>query len=213
MLSDRFFEHLVNDLKPVRRRSFRRDTLILLAVCGAELSLFFALGAMRPDMQAAIELPAFWWKLCTLAMIALVGACVSISSFDPVKSPRTGLRWLFGIFAFSLTIGWVIDALHSGWTSLAIRLDWQDGLMCVAKMGLLSLPVLIGLGILMRQGAPTDASGTAWASGIAAAAWGAFIFVFTCPYDDPLYIAVWYSAGCGLVTVLARFLLTTFTRW
>jgi hypothetical protein len=65
----------------------------------------------------------------------------------------------------------------------------------------------------MRRGAPTDTSGTALAVGVAAAAWGAFVFVFACPHDDPFYIALWYALGCGLVTILARFLLPRLTRW
>jgi hypothetical protein len=77
----------------------------------------------------------------------------------------------------------------------------------------LSLPAVIGLGLLMRRGAPTDTGGTSLAVGITAAAWGAFVFVFACPYDDPLYIVVWYSVGCGLVTLLARLALPHLTRW
>jgi hypothetical protein len=65
----------------------------------------------------------------------------------------------------------------------------------------------------MRRGAPTDTAGTSLAVGIAAAAWGAFVFVFACPFDDPLYIAVWYTVGCGLVTILARLLLPRLVRW
>jgi hypothetical protein len=96
---------------------------------------------------------------------------------------------------------------------LVDRLNWRDGLQCVAKMVLLSLPAVIGLGFLMRRGAPTDLGGTALAAGIASAAWGAFVFVFACPYDDLLYTAVWYSLGCGLVTLFARLILPRLSRW
>jgi hypothetical protein len=65
----------------------------------------------------------------------------------------------------------------------------------------------------MRHGAPTDTKGTALLIGLAAAAWGAFVFVFACPFDDPLYIVVWYSVGCGIVTVLSRIILPRFSRW
>ena len=75
------------------------------------------------------------------------------------------------------------------------------------------LPAVIGLGLLMRRGAPTDRGGTALAAGLAAAAWGAFVFVFACPFDDPFYVAVWYSLGCGAVTLFARFALPPLTRW
>ena len=187
--------------------------LVLAVVCLTEFALFLSLGAMRSDMEAAMELPSFWWKLGSSGVIALVGAAVAIISFNPIQSPRPGLRWLVLILAMSLSAGWLIDASRSGWPTLIARLDWKDGLCCSGKVVSLSIPVVIGLGLLMRRGAPTDTAGTALSVGVAAAAWGAFVFVFSCPYDDPLYIALWYSVGCGLVTVLARVLLPPLTRW
>ena len=100
-----------------------------------------------------------------------------------------------------------------GWPALVDRLSWHDAWRCVTEMVLLSLPALALLGLLMRRGAPTDLSGTAWAVGIASGGWGAFVFVFACPNDDPLFIALWYSVGCGLVTLLARLVLPPLTRW
>jgi hypothetical protein len=213
MPNDRLVDRLVSDLKPVRRRSATGDALALVLLCVIELGLFFGLGAMRPDMPMAMEQPSFWWKLGSLGVIALVGGSVAIVSLDPVESPRRGLRWLVGIVALCLAIGWIIDAGRGGLPALAARLNWHDGLQCVYKMVLLSVPAVIGFGLLMRRGAPTDTGGTALAAGIAAATWGAFVFVFACPYDDPLYIAVWYAVGCGLIAVFARLVLPRLTRW
>lgn len=213
MSNNRFVDQLVSGLQPVRPRRAGRDMLVLAVVCLVEFVLFISLGAMRPDMASAMELPSFWWKLGSLGVIALVGATVAIMSFDPVQSPRAGLRWLLAILAVSLVAGWLIDASRAGWPTLIARMDWKDGLLCSGKMVTLSIPAVIGLGMLMRRGAPTDTAGTALSVGIAAAAWGAFVFVFACPYDDPLYIALWYGVGCGLVTALARMLLPPLTRW
>ena len=213
MSNNRLVDQLVSELQPVRRRRASRDAVVLAFICLVELVLFLSLGAMRPDAAAAMELPSFWWKLGSLGVIALVGATVAIMSFDPVRSPRAGLRWLLAILAVSLVAGWLIDASRAGWPTLAARVDWKDGLLCSGKTVILSIPAVIGLGLLMRRGAATDAAGTALPAGIAAAAWGAFVFVFACPYDDPLYIALWYGVGCGLVTALARVLLPPLTRW
>ena len=213
MSDNRFVDQLVSGLQPVRPRRAGRDMLVLAAVCLVKLSLFLSLDAIRPDMGAAMELPSFWWKLGSVGIIALVGAVVAILSFDPIRSPRPGLRWLVTILAVSLVTGWLIDASQAGWPALAARVDWKDGLCCSGKVVSLSMPAVIGLGLLMRRGAPTDTTGTALSVGVAAAAWGAFVFVFSCPYDDPLYIALWYSVGCGLITVLARVLLPRLTHW
>lgn len=212
-MNDRLVDHLVSDLKPVRSRRVGRDVLILLSIFVVEFALFLSLGAMRPDMSMAMKLPSFWWKLASLGLIALVGGAIALFSFDPVRSPRRGLRWLAAIIVVCLAAGWCIDASRAGWPALAARVDWRHGLQCVCKMVALSVPAVIGLGLLMRRGAPTDTAGTAGAAGVTAAAWGAFVFVFACPYDDPLYIAIWYAVGCGIVTAFARLLLPPLTRW
>lgn len=214
MPSDPFVDRLVADLKPVRRRSAVGDAALLALAGAAELALFLSMGFMRPDMPAAMEQPSFWWKLCSLGIIAGVGAGVAVLSFNPVASPRRGLRWLMALAALCLATGWLVDAAGAGGLpALLERLRWRDGLGCVAKMTALSVPAVVGFCLLMRHGAATDAGGTALASGIAAAAWGAFVFVFACPFDDPLYIAVWYAMGCGLVTGFARLVLPRLARW
>ncbi len=213
MSNNNLIDELVSGLQPVRPRRASRDVLILVVVCLLELGLFVSFGSMRPDMGAAMDTTSFWWKLCSLGLIALVGATVAILSFDPIRSPRRGLRWLVCIMAAALIAGWLIDASRAGWAALAARVDWQDGVQCAGSVIALSLPAVIGLGLLMRRGAPTDTAGTALSAGIAAAAWGAFVFVFACPYDDPLYIALWYAVGCGFVSLMARLLLPRLTRW
>src|ERR1700749_3773620 len=57
---------------------------------------------------------------------------------------------------------------------------------------------------------PDQSTGTALAAGLSAAGWGAF--VFACPSDDPLYIAVWYTLGCTIVTMLGRAVLLRLSR-
>ena len=213
MPSDRLIRQLVRELKPVRRRRVGLEVLALASLFLVELALFLGFGAMRPDMPMAMHAASFWWKLGSLGLIALVGVAVSVCSLDPVRSPRSGLRWLMAIIAVCLVAGWVIDASRGGLPGLAARLNWPDGLRCVSKMVLLSVPAALGLGLLIRRGAATDSGGTALAAGIAAAAWGAFVFVFACPHDDPLYVALWYAVGCGIVTLAARLVLPRLTRW
>jgi hypothetical protein len=169
------------------------------------------MGFMRPDMPVAMEAPSFWWKLTSMGLIAFLGAGVALLSTDPVRSPRQGLRWILVCVAVIFASGWIIDAAGGGVAELARRLDWTQGLQRVWKIVVLSIPPVIALGGLIRCGAPTDRSGTTLAAGLSSAAWGAF--VFACPSDDPLYIAVWYTVGCSIVTVLGRAILMRLSRW
>jgi hypothetical protein len=213
MRTDPLIDRLTNDLRPVRRRTTLADAGILAGLGAVELGLFLAMGFSRSDMPMAMHLPSFWWKLTSLGLIALVSGTVAVVSFDPLRSPQRGLRWVIALIAVCLSIGWALDASRDGVAALVTRLDWRDGIQCFGRMVGLSLPAVVALGLLMHRGAPTDRHGTALAAGLTAAAWGAFVFVFDCPFDDPLYVAVWYSLSCSAVTLFARLTLPRLTRW
>jgi hypothetical protein len=213
MRTESLIDRLSQDLRPVRRRSIVREALLLLVLGVAEVAAFLGMGFMRPDMPVAMEAPSFWWKLSSLGLIAVIGAGVAILSVDPVRSPRRGLRWILVCIVAIFASGWLIDAAGNGLADLVHRLDWPQGLQCVWKMGVLSLPPAVAIGVLVRRGAPTDRAGTALAAGLSSAAWGAFVFVFACPSDDPFYIAVWYTVGCSIVTILGRAILIRLSRW
>lgn len=213
MRTDSLVDRLSRDLRPVRRRSVRREALLLLLAGAVEVAAFLGIGLMRPDMPVAMEAPSFWWKLTSMGLIAVLGAGIAILSADPVRSPRRGLRWMLVCIVVIFASGWLVDAAGNGLAGLVHRLDWTQGLQCVWKMVMLSIPPAVVLGGLIRRGAPTDRSGTALAAGLSSAAWGAFVFVFACPSDDPLYIAVWYTIGCTIVTLLGRAILMRLSRW
>ncbi|WP_419728577.1 NrsF family protein [Lichenicola sp.] len=213
MLNDSLIDQLTLDLKPVRRRSAAGDGLVIGGICLVELALFLLMGAMRPDMQAAMHHPSLWWKLVSLGLIAAVSGMTAVVSFHPAGSPRRGVQLTLAIVSICLAVGWGLNSARAGWSSVDARLDWRHGVECLYKMVLLALPVFMGLAILMQRAAPTDRQGTAWSIGIASAAWGAFVFVFTCPFDDPLYIAFWYTATCSLIAVCGRLLLPILSRW
>ena len=213
MTSERLIDDLAAGLAPVRRRTDRRDAILIGLLGVIELSLFLMMGMARHDIMLAMKLPSFWWKLGSLGLLTVVGVVTAVRSFDPAASPRRGLRWIGWLAGLALLVGWVIDAGRGGGGALVARLAWRHGVDCVFAMAVLSIPMLIALGLLMRRGAPTDRAGSALAVGLAGAAWGAFVFVFQCPHDDPFYIAVWYGVGCGLVALAGRLLVPLVTRW
>jgi hypothetical protein len=190
-----------------------REALCLLLLGVVEVAAFLGMGLMRPDMPVAMGAPSFWWKLSSMGLIAVLGAGVAILSTDPVRSPHRGLRWILICIAAIFATGWLTDVASNGLADLVRRLDWTQGVQCVWKMVALSIPPAIALSVLIRRGAPTDPAGTALAAGLSSAAWGAFVFVFACPSDDQLYIAVWYTVGCSIVTILGRAILMPLSRW
>jgi len=213
MTSERLIETLAAGLVPVRPRRMSRDALFLAAIGVVELALLLMLGGARPDLMRVMMMPFFWWKLGTMGVLAAIGLATALRSLDPTMSPRPGLRRTSIAIGVALAIGWLLDATHRSAAPLAARMQWHDGLRCMAVLAVLSLPMVIGLAMLIRRSAPTDRSGTALAAGVAGAAWGAFVFAFACPHDDPLYIAIWYLAGGLAVALAARWLLAPMARW
>jgi hypothetical protein len=213
MSNDALIDKLVGDLRPVPRPSVGPQIVVLLLLAVVELAGFLALGMMRPDMGAAVDRAAFWWKMAGLGALALIGVSIALRSFSPESAPRAGLRrWAIAL-AGIVFIGVVIDIAGQGADGLAARLMWRMGVECLTVMTVLSVPPVIALGYMMRRGAPTDHPASAAAVGVAAAAWGAFIFAFHCPSDDPFYILFWYALSCATITLLARAFLPLTSRW
>lgn len=214
---DPLIDALVADLGSVAPRRPAYEVLLIAGLIGVELLLFVTLRTLRPDMPAAMATPAFWWKSGAFAVIAVLAAAAMLVSLDPAaanqrRSARLW-RWLGLAAPLALALGWLIDAGASDRAALLARLQWREGVDCLLNVGLLSLPLVLLLGVLMRRGASTQPARTAAAAGLAAAAFGAVIFALHCPHDDPLYVAVWYGGGVLAVAGLARGVLPRLTRW
>jgi hypothetical protein len=215
MPDDPLLDRLTTDLAPVRPRRAATDLLVLGAIAVVELGLYALAGASRPDIAAAAGLASFWWKLISLGALAVVGAITAVRSLSPSTSPRPGLLLIAILVAAIFAAGWAVDAASGAGDhrDLLTRLMWRDGIDCALQVVALSMPMLIALGVLMRRGASTHMTGSAYAAGLTGAAWGAFVFVFGCPHDDAFYVAVWYLAGCLVVAAAGRIILPLIARW
>ncbi|TCP29533.1 DUF1109 domain-containing protein [Sphingomonas sp. BK235] len=207
MSNDALIAELSSGLAPVRRRSVAREGALLVALCGMELALFLAMGAMRPDMNHAADSPYLMWRVGSLALLAVVACAVAIRSFSPAARTRPGLTLAGTLAAAAIVAGVFVAPSGTAHRAPLDRLDPASGIVCATSIVVLSLPVMALLGALMRRAAPTEPRLSALAAGLAAGTCGAFVFAFCCPFNDPLYAVVWYSIGCGAVTAAARWCL------
>jgi hypothetical protein len=212
---DEFIDVLTADLKPVRPRNAVLEIAALAGLLAVELALWLLAGNMRPGLgQVAMSTPTFWWKIGAAAVLMASAGVTAVSSFDPTVSPRRGLMWLAAGFALFLIIGVVLDIdARLGFSALTARAPLRGGLECMSYLVSLSVPPMVAFGLMMRRGAPTNMRGTALACGLAAAGWGALVFAFTCPHDDPVFIAVWYPASTAFSTLVAWLVLPRVSRW
>jgi hypothetical protein len=215
--SDPLIDRLVADLRPVAPRRWRDEALLLAALGVAEVLMFVMLRGVRGDMAEAMAGPMFWWKSGSLAIIAALAGAAALLSLDPAAGSRPIVArlwwWLGTATTLALGAGWLVDAGSHGRALLIARLNWPDGLDCLANVALLSVPPVLALAVMMRRGASVQPARTAGAAGLAAAGFAAFVFAFHCPHDDPLYVAVWYGTAVIGIAGLARLVLPRFARW
>lgn len=213
--SEAFLDRLAADLGPVTPRRPGREAALIGVLILAEMAFFLTIRGAPPEMPAVMVTPAFWWKSASFALLASLAAAAMLVSLDPsltLRRPALG-RALAIAVPLALAAGWLIDAGSSARSGLLARLEWRDGLDCLGSIALLSLPLVLAFGIIMRRGAATRPVHTAAAAGLAAAGFGAFVFAFHCPHVDPLYITVWYGGAVAAIAALARLLLPPLTRW
>jgi hypothetical protein len=204
MSSESLISDLSSDLAPVQRRSMVREGGLVLALGAVELALFLGLGVMRPDMSHMAGSPYLMWRVGSLGLLAVVACVLAIRSFSPTARPRQGLMLACVLAIAAIVVGAFVAPDGAGERALLDRIDPASGMLCAASIFVLSLPIVALLGALMRRAAPTQPRLSALASGIAAGACGAFVFAFCCPFNDPLYVVVWYTVGCAAVAAAAR---------
>jgi len=205
--SDALILQLSDGLAPVRRRRMLREAAFLLVLGTTEFALLLGLRLMRPDMGQMITSPYMLWKLGSLAMLAGIACTVAVRSFSPTARPRRGLIVACAFAAAAMISGMFVTPSSESGHALLNRLSPAHGALCMLSIIVLSIPMMAMLAILMRNAAPTQPGMSAVAAGVSASTCAALIFAFCCPINDPLYVIVWYSAGCAVVVAAARWLL------
>jgi hypothetical protein len=218
MRTERLVETLYRDLKPVRHQSVVRDAAILCVVEVVELAAFLSAGLVRPDMHYAMLMPSFWWKMGGSDRDFCRNGRPDVAGPHPVPPRRLA----------------VVGGVHRGnlRDRLVYRFDARRAQRAGETAGLGDgYQVHVEDGCTFRTGRVRTRNSysarrtnrsvrnrfgrSTWISGL-----GGFclclcvsVRVFACPSDDPLYIAVWYTVGCGLVTVVGRSILFWLSRW
>jgi hypothetical protein len=204
MSNESLIADLSSDLAPVQRRSMLREGGLVFALGAVELGLFLVLGVMRPDMHHMGSSPFLMWRVGSLGLLAVVACVLAIQSYSPTAQPRRGLMFASALAVAAILGGVFVTPDGASERALLDRINPASGIVCATSIFVLSLPIVALLGALMRRAAPTQPRRSALASGIAAGACGAFVFAFCCPFNDPLYVVVWYTIGCAAVAAAAR---------
>lgn len=206
-MSNAFIEGLVATAAPVPRRRVWRDVGII-AILGAVQ--FIGLRYLLPmdTFEAAMGANPIRMsiKVSVFALATVIFSGMAVLSFYP-SANRHNRVLLATIAAFVVAI-----LLGFEWR-MPSGLPLGYGFNCMFAILAMSLPVMLGLGLLMTAGASTRPRRSALLIGLAGGAFGAFIFAFQCPIVSVAYMVTWYGGGIASAAGIALMLLPRIIRW
>jgi hypothetical protein len=203
---------LTADPVPEPIRLGRRVALALLGGVAASVALYGLLLGPRPDVAAAAGTMRFWLKFVDSAAFALPTLLLTLRLARPAAKPRALALWLLAPFLL-LAAGVVAELLivpQSDWMS---RLMGATAMHCTITIPMLAAPVLAGLIVALRAGAPLHPGLTGAMAGAAAAGVGALVYASSCPGDSPLFVATWYPLATLICVAAGALAGRRFLAW
>ena len=191
MKTSEFIAALAADPVPERIRLGRRVAAAIAFGLVVSVALYCLLLGPRPDIAAAAHTPRFWLKFVDSFAFALPSLLLMLRLARPDARPKALALWLIAPFIL-LASGVVAELLlvpQSEWMS---RLFGATALHCTCSIPMLAAPILAGLIVALRAGAPIHPSLTGAMAGAASAGVAALVYASSCPGDSPLFVATWY---------------------
>lgn len=211
MRTDTLISLLAQSAGPAPRQLVVRR-MGMAATLGLFMSVSLVVFIMGLLPASALFAPAPWIKLAYgsgLLVLALVLAG---------RLARPGVRQ--GVWGY---LPWVVVCvmLMAGGVSLmltpseqrAFALFGQTWLACPWMVLAFSLPSMIAMFWAFKGLAPTHLRFAGFAAGLAAGASGALAYSLACPEVSTTFVAVWYTLGIGLSTLLGAALGPLLLRW
>jgi hypothetical protein len=211
MKTDSLIERLAES--PTSSRTPGR-TLAFGLAAGVAVSFAIMLVSvgLRRDFDAALATPMFWMKFAYALALAGLALPVLMSLSRPTGQLTRSVYLLLvpsGVFAL-MAIDRLTEAAPDARMHLVMGDTWRA---CSRTIFILSLPVLIGVFLSLRQLAPTRLVAAGTVAGILAGALGTFVYAFHCFESAAPFIAIWYTLGMAAVGALGGLLGRWALRW
>lgn len=179
---------------------------------GATLAMAIALG-VRPDIDEAARLPAFWMKLTFPSLVAIAAYHAATRLACPGRrighaSGTTLIVLLAAVWAFALAA--LFNAEPAERNDLIYGDTW---LFCLVNIPLLSIPVFAAAMWAMKGLAPTRLTLAGGAAGLLAGSVSAAVYSLHCPEMEAPFLAIWYVLGMLIPTIAGAVLGPRLLRW
>lgn len=213
MKTDELVALLAEQAGPVDRRLPQRrfGTALLAGWAGAGAVAALTFG-LRPDLGAALLLPAFWAKvgfaLCMIAAAAWTAARLA----RPGR--LVGPAWA-GL-AMPVLLAWAVAAVTLWLAPAEARaglVQGQSWRSCPFNIAFLSPPALVAVFWALRGLAPTRLRAAGAAGGLLAGAIATLAYCLHCPEMAVPFWSLWYLLGMAIPTVVGALLGPRLLRW
>ncbi len=202
---------LVDDLKPIRPFSATRAMGIPIVLTAALVAITAWIMGMRGDVMIGNPDPMFLLRGGTLLLLGLGSAHAVLSMASPsVGKLQTSWQMALASAALFPLAALIVAFSASSKISMATI---PSGIQCLQMSMLGGLAVAVPMVWKLRQGAPTSLARAGWLTGVASGGLGAFAYGFHCPFNDIVYIGIWYSLAVGICAVAGRLIVPRLIRW
>jgi hypothetical protein len=204
-------DRLVAELEPVRPLRLSRGISTVAALMGAAIVFILLIKGMRADLRAADPDPMFLLRGGLLLLLGCASGYAVLSMASPAVG-KPGQSWKMAVAAAALLpmTALVVAMLGRGDVAMA---NCLYGLDCMAFSTLGALATAIPMVLWLRRGAPTSPARAGWLTGVASGGLGAFAYGLHCPFNDVVYIGLWYTLAVGFCAVVGRLVVPRLIRW
>jgi hypothetical protein len=186
-----FIAALTADPIPEPIRLGRRVAIALVIGLAGSLAIYGLFMGPRPGIAEAAKTVRFWLKFVDSFAFALPSLLLTLRLARPDAKPMALAVWLIAPFVL-LGCGVVAELLVVPQGEWLARLVGHNSMYCMRMIPLLAAPMLAGLIVALRAGAPLHPSLTGALAGAASAGIAALLYSSHCPDDSPLFVATWY---------------------
>ena len=186
-------------------------TGLALGLAGSALLMALTIG-IRPDIVDAMGGGAFWLKFLYTLVIAALG----LKLVERVGRPGTDATVPALLIAIPVLVLMAMMAMQMMPADDAARhtlLMGHSAKVCSVLIAALALPLFGGLFWSLRKLAPTRLTRAGAAAGLLAGSAAATIYAFHCTESTATFIAIWYTAGIALTTLMGAALGRVMLRW
>jgi hypothetical protein len=211
--TDDLIDRLASDLRPVPPGALGR-LLALVLLPGLVLSAAVILlgHGLRPDLAAAVYLPAFWVKSIYPLALAVIGMTALMVIARPGGRPRGAGIASLAVYLVLVVLGlWQLRmAAADDYPRLIFGISaWFCPFIIVAA----GLPVFAAIVFFLRRSAPTNLPLAGCVAGLAAGSFGAWTYSWGCMENGLTFVALWYTLGIVICGAAGTFLGRPLLRW